>query len=263
VIDRIILIRNGTVVIGERVEQQDILIRGETIESIGDLPDVMPDEVFEARGLLVLPGAIDPHIHFNESNKGHRGVHDYLTGGRAAAFGGTTTVIDFGDQIHGQPLLSVLDVKREEARGRAVIDWNLHPIINHVTPEVLEEIPDVVAAGLPSIKCFMTFRSLTGESAVNMYSGKPGRIISDDDFLNLSGRLREAGGMLMVHAEDSAIIDRNALDSQEQGRTKAIDHARCRPPESEASAGGLSKWQERRAGGSTSFTSPPSTALTR
>jgi len=236
VIDRIILIRNGTVVIGERVEQQDILIRGETIESIGDLPDVMPDEVFEARGLLVLPGAIDPHIHFNESNKGHRGVHDYLTGGRAAAFGGTTTVIDFGDQIHGQPLLSVLDVKREEARGRAVIDWNLHPIINHVTPEVLEEIPDVVAAGLPSIKCFMTFRSLTGESAVNMYSGKPGRIISDDDFLNLSGRLREAGGMLMVHAEDSAIIDRNALDSQEQGRTKAIDHARCRPPESEASA---------------------------
>jgi len=236
VFDRIILIRNGTVVIGERVEQQDVLIRGETIESVGDLPDVLPDEVIEARGLLVLPGAVDPHIHFNESNKGHKGVHDYLTGGRAAAFGGTTTVIDFGDQIHGEPLLSVLDVKKEEARGKAVIDWNLHPIINHVTPEVLEEIPAVVAAGLPTIKCFMTFRSLTGESAVNMYSGKPGRIISDDDFLNLSGRLREAGGMLMVHAEDSSIIDRNVLDCLEQGRTNPIDHARCRPPESEASA---------------------------
>jgi len=223
-------------VTGETVSQRDLLIRGEVIDAIGDLPETGVDEVHEAEGLLVLPGAIDPHIHFNESNKGHQGVHDYLTGGRAAAFGGTTTVIDFGDQIHGRSLLSVLEVKKEEARGKAVIDWNLHPIVNLVTPEVLEEIPDVVAAGLPSIKCFMTFRSLTGESAVNMFSGKPGRIISDDDFLNLSGRLREAGGMLMVHAEDSAIIDRNALDSQEEGRTRAIDHARCRPPESEAAA---------------------------
>ena len=212
------------------VSQQDVLIQNETISTVGDLAGVAADEHVDATGLLVLPGAIDPHIHFNERNKGQKGVHDFLTGGRAAAFGGTTTVIDFADQIHGQPLLSVLDQKRDQANGMAIIDWNVHPIINHVTPEVLEEIPAVVAAGLPSIKCFMTFRSLTGESAVNLYSGKPGRIISDDDFVQLSSRLEAVGGMLMVHAEDSTIIDKIAQEKLESCETKAIDHARCRPP---------------------------------
>ena len=234
--ERTLLISGGTVVTSQTATKQDVLIQGETISMVGDLSRVPSDETIDATGLLVLPGAVDPHIHFNERNKGQNGVHDYLTGGRAAAFGGTTTVIDFADQIDGQPLLSVLDEKKNQADGMAVVDWNVHPIINHVTPEVLEEIPAVVAAGLPTIKCFMTFRSLTGESAVNMYSGKPGRIISDDDFVNLSSRLRAAGGMLMVHAEDSTIIDKIAQEKLEKGETKAIDHARCRPPESEGSA---------------------------
>ena len=221
---------------GQSVSERDLFISGEKIEAVGDVAAGLADEVMDATGLLVLPGAIDPHVHFNETNKGQNGVHDYFTGGRAAAFGGTTTIVDFADQIHGRPLLTVLDVKKEQARGQAVIDWNVHPIINQVTAEVLEEIPEVVAAGLPTIKCFMTFRSLTGESAVNMYSGKPGRIISDEDYLGLTTRLREAGGMLMVHAEDSTIIDKIALDKLAKGETSAIDHARCRPAEAEASA---------------------------
>jgi dihydropyrimidinase len=234
--ERSVLIQGGTVVVGDEVAEKDVLIQGETIRAVGGVPDVHFDEVIDAAGLLVLPGAIDPHVHFNETNKGQNGVHDYLTGGRAAAFGGTTTIVDFADQIHGEPLLTVLDVKKEQASGMAVIDWNVHPIINQVTPEVLEEIAEVVAAGLPTIKCFMTFRSLTGESAVNMYSGKPGRIISDEDYLGLTTRLRDAGGMLMVHAEDSTIIDKIAMEKMALGLTKAFDHARCRPAEAEASA---------------------------
>jgi dihydropyrimidinase len=231
-----ILIYGGTIVSSKETFQGDLLIRGETIQEVGNGAGSEADEVVDARGLLVLPGAVDPHVHFNETNKDQKGVHDYLTGGRAAAFGGTTTIVDFADQIHGSPLLSVLDVKREQARGQAVIDWNVHPIINQVTPEVLEEIPEVVGAGLPTIKCFMTFRSLTGESAVNMYSGKPGRIISDQDYVDLTSRLKKAGGMLMVHAEDSTIIDKIAMEKIAAGRTRAIDHARCRPAEAEASA---------------------------
>jgi len=234
--EKSILIRGGTVVLGDAVVKDDLLIHGETIAAVGGVSNVEADEVVDATGLLVLPGAVDPHVHFNESNKGHAGVHDCLTGGKAAAFGGTTTIVDFADQIHGQPLLSVLDVKKAQAEGQAVIDWNVHPIINQVTPEVLEEIPEVVAAGLPTIKCFMTFRSLTGESAVNMYSGKAGRIISDEDYVALTSQLREVGGMLMVHAEDSTIIDKIAMEKIEQGKTRAIDHARCRPAEAEASA---------------------------
>ena len=235
--EKTILIRGGTVVDNQAVtEGAAVLIRGEKIEDVGNLGAVHADETVEADGLLILPGAIDPHVHFNETNKDQNGVHDYLTGGRAAAFGGTTTIVDFADQIHGKPLLSVLDVKREQARGHAVIDWNVHPIINQVTPEVVDEIPEVVAAGLPTIKCFMTFRSLTGESAVNMYSGKPGRIISDQDYVDLTTRLGEAGGMLMVHAEDSTIIDKLAMETIAQGKTRAIHHALCRPAEAEASA---------------------------
>ena len=234
--ERTLLIHGGTVVTSHAAAQLDVLVQNETISKVGDLSDVAADERLDATGLLVLPGAIDPHIHFNERNKGQIGVHDYLTGGRAAAFGGTTTVIDFADQVHGKPLLSVLDQKRDQANGMAIVDWNVHPIINQVTPEVLDEIPAVVAAGLPTIKCFMTFRSLTGESAVNMYSGKPGRIISDSDFVNLSSRLEIAGGMLMVHAEDSTIIDKIAQGKQATGETEAIDHALCRPSESEGNA---------------------------
>ncbi len=230
------VIRGGTVVTDQAVSRLDVRIEGETITSVGEFPDTDGTTVVDAVGLLVLPGAVDPHIHFNERNKGQIGVHDFLTGGRAAAFGGTTTVIDFGDQIHGEPLLSVLDKKKAEAEGKAVVDWNLHPIVNHVTPEVLEEIPTIVEAGLPTIKCFMTFRSLTGESAVNMYSGKPGRIISDEDFCELTARLGAAGGMLMVHAEDSTIIDKLAEKKFAGGHTRAIDHAQSRPPESEGNA---------------------------
>lgn len=119
--ERSVLIQGGTLVIGDEVSKKDVLIRGETISVVGEVPDGHFDEVFDATGLLVLPGAIDPHVHFNETNKGQYGVHDYLTGGRAAAFGGTTTIVDFADQIHGKPLLTVLEVKKEQAKGRITL----------------------------------------------------------------------------------------------------------------------------------------------
>ena len=231
-----ILIKGGTVVLGQTVSPQDILITCEVITAVGDLSSLHADETFDADGLLVLPGAVDPHIHFNEQNKGHRGVHDYFTGSRAAAFGGTTSVIDFSDQIHDAPLTDILKVKEEQARGQALIDWSVHPIISNVTPDIIEEVPELIKAGLPTFKCFMTYRTLAGESAENMYSGKPGRFISDREFVELSRCLQEHGGMLMVHAEDSTIIDKNAIHMMSAGTTKAIHHALCRTPESESNA---------------------------
>ncbi|MCP4728209.1 MAG: dihydropyrimidinase [bacterium] len=231
-----ILIKGGTVVLGQAVSVNDVLIKGEKINAVGDLSGLKADVVYDASGLLVLPGAIDPHIHFNENNKGHTGVHDYYTGSRAAAFGGTTSVVDFSDQIHGEPLINVVRVKEEQAEGKALIDWNVHPIISQVTAEVLKEVPSLIEAGAPTFKCFMTYRSMSGESAVNMYSGQEGRFITDEEFTSLSQCLEESGGMLMVHAEDSTIIDKNAVDMIAKGKTKAKHHAMCRPPESETNA---------------------------
>jgi len=231
-----ILICGGTTVIENEVVKKDILIQGEKIHSIGNLSEYKADVLIDASGLLVLPGAVDPHIHFNESNKGQRGVHDYYTGSRAAAFGGTTSVVDFSDQIHGEPLINVLKVKEEQARGKVLIDWNVHPIISQVHENMLNEIPDLINSGAPTFKCFMTYRSMSGESAVNMYSGIEGRFITDEELSSLSFHLQKAGGMLMVHAEDSSIIDKKAIETVKLGLTKAIDHARCRPPESETNA---------------------------
>ncbi len=231
-----ILIKGGTVVLGQSVSKQDILVKGEKISALGDLSGFSAGRMIDADGLIVLPGAIDPHIHFNESNKGHKGVHDYYTGSLAAAFGGTTSVVDFSDQIHGEPLINVIKVKEEQAAGKALIDWNVHPIISQVTPDVIREIPVLIEAGAPTFKCFMTFRSMSGESAVNMYSGKEGRFITDEEFIKLSRRLTKTGGMLMVHAEDSTVIDKNAVDMINRGQTKAVHHAMCRPPESETNA---------------------------
>ena len=231
-----ILIKNGTVVLGQAVGANDVLIKGEKIHAVGQLDGCTAEAEYDASGLLVLPGAIDPHIHFNERNKGQLGVHDYYTGGRAAAFGGTTAVVDFSDQIHGEPLLNVLKVKEEQAAGKAIIDWNVHPIISQVTAEALAEVPALIAAGAPTFKCFMTYRTMSGESGVNMYSGVEGRFITDEEFTSLSQELTAAGGMLMVHAEDSAIIDKKATEAVQEGRTRAIDHARCRTPQSETNA---------------------------
>jgi dihydropyrimidinase len=230
------LLKGGTVILGQTVSQQDVLIEGEQITAVGNLSGLQVDNEIDVTDLLVFPGAIDTHIHFNEHNKGQVGVHDYYTGGLAAAFGGTTSVIDFSDQIHGEPLINVLRVKEEQAKGMSIIDWNVHPIVSNVTPELLNEIPEIIDAGMPTFKCFMTYRSLTGESAVNMYSGKKGRFISDEDYKNLSYKLEEFGGMLMVHAEDSTIIDKNVMDMLNKGLTKPIHHAMCRPPESEVNA---------------------------
>ena len=90
-----ILIRGGTVVLGHRVSHQDLLIKGEKIATIGDLSDLRADKTLDAEGLLVLPGGVDTHVHFNDVFMSTISVHDYYTGTLAAAFGGTTTVLDY------------------------------------------------------------------------------------------------------------------------------------------------------------------------
>ncbi len=150
------LIRGGTLVLGQMVAQQDVLIRGEKIAAIGDLADQTADETIDADGLLVLPGGVETHVHFNDVFMNTISVHDYYSGSLAAAFGGTTSIIDFSNQAAGSSLMSTIDNKQEEAFGRALIDWGVHPVITQPSAETIAEIPEVVAAGSPTIKCYMT-----------------------------------------------------------------------------------------------------------
>jgi dihydropyrimidinase len=214
------LIRGGTAVIGQTVAQQDILITGEKITAVGNLPDVTADTMIDAGGLLVLPGGVDTHVHFNDLFMNTISVHDYYTGTLAAAFGGTTSLIDFSNQAPGQSLMSTLDNKHEEALGKALVDWGLHPVITQPTEETLAQIPQVVAAGAPTIKIYMTYR-------------QEGLLIEEPEMRRILAGLRDAGGMLLVHAEDNEMAEATIPRLIEAGHTAPIYHAASKPPEVE------------------------------
>jgi dihydropyrimidinase len=214
------LIRGGTAVIGQTVAQQDILITGEKITAVGNLPDAKADTMIDAGGLLVLPGGVDTHVHFNDLFMNTISVHDYYTGTLAAAFGGTTSLIDFSNQAPGQSLMSTLDNKHEEAFGRALVDWGLHPVITQPTEETLAQIPQVVAAGAPTIKIYMTYR-------------QEGLLIEEPEMRRILAGLRDAGGMLLVHAEDNDMAEANIPRFIEAGHAAPIYHAASKPPEVE------------------------------
>ncbi len=138
-----ILIRGGEVVVGQTVSRQDLLIRDERIAAIGELSDTSGEEVIDADGLLVMPGAIDTHVHLNDVFMGTVSVHDYYTGTLAAAHGGVTSIVDFSNQVPGGTLAKTLKDKEEEAAGRALIDWGVHPVITRADDQTLDEIPQM------------------------------------------------------------------------------------------------------------------------
>lgn len=220
---RTTLIRGGTVVLGQNVSQQDILIQGESISELGDLSGRKTDAEIDASGLLVLPGAVDTHVHFNDEFMNTVSVHDFHKGTLAAAYGGVTSIIDFANQAPGQSLASTLEKKKKEAEGEALVDWGVHLVITEATPEVIEEIPLMILEGAPTVKCYMTYR-------------KEGLMVEAEELKQILKALRDAGGMLMVHAEDNEIIEENIRRMIRSGKTQPIFHAKSRPPGAEEKA---------------------------
>jgi dihydropyrimidinase len=211
------LIKNGTVVLGQTTQRQDVLIQGEKIVAVGELSAADADIVFNADSLLVLPGGVDTHVHFNDIFMNTISVHDYHTGTLAAAFGGTTSVIDFSNQLPEMTLMDTIRAKEAEAEGKAVVDWGVHPVITQPTAATLAEIPTVVTAGAPTIKCYMTYRD-------------EGLLIEEDDLRSILAALRDARGMLMLHAEDNDLAEASIAQFLSVGLTSAIYHAKSKPP---------------------------------
>ncbi|MBN1224643.1 MAG: dihydropyrimidinase [Candidatus Aminicenantes bacterium] len=214
------LIKAGTVVLGRSVSRQDILVSGEKIAAVGDLNDDKADREIDAADLLVLPGAVDTHVHFNDYFMNTVSVHDFESGTRAAAFGGVTSIVDFANQKPGESLLDTLRSKKQEAEGNALVDWGVHPVITSLSSDVLDEIPILIQEGAPTIKCYMTYR-------------EEGLMMGYDDLTLILKRLKDSGGMLMLHAEDNDIIETNIRQMIEEGKTQSINHARSRPIEAE------------------------------
>src|SRR5216110_1924426 len=218
-----ILIRNGTVVTAERTFAADILIDGEKIRDIAPgLHAGTADRVIDASGMLLLPGGIDAHTHLDMPFGGTTSSDDFETGTRAAAFGGTTTLIDFAIQAKGTKMRDALDTWWNKADGRAVIDYGLHMIVTDLGEAGLEDMDSLVAEGVASFKLFMAY---------------PGVLMVDDaTIFQALSRTAKNGALICMHAENGGVIDVIVRRALAEGKTAPIYHALTRPVTAEAEA---------------------------
>src|SRR5919197_6263858 len=150
------LITGGTVVTATESVQADVLVEDERVATIGLNIAAEPDRTIDATGKYVMPGGIDVHTHYDLPFMGSFCSDDFGTGTRAAAFGGTTTSVDFAIQDSGGTLRDGLDTWFEKAQ-KAQTDYGLHMIIREVNDDVLKEMEALINEGVPSFKLFMAY----------------------------------------------------------------------------------------------------------
>ena len=211
------LITNGTIVGADGSQMADVLIDGETIAAIGaDLgaAGMTADETIDATGRYVIPGAIDVHTHMELPFGGTFAKDTFETGTRAAAFGGTTTVVDFAVQSKGKSLREGLDAWHAKAEGNAVADYGFHMIMSDVNDDTLAEMDQLVAEGIPDFKLFTAY---------------PGVFYSDDGAIfRAMQQTARNGGLIMMHAENGMAIDVVAEQTVAAGMTDPIGHGVAR-----------------------------------
>jgi dihydropyrimidinase len=213
------LISNGTIVTADGSVAADVLIDGETVAQIGsDLAGngVTADETIDAAGRWLIPGAIDVHTHMELPFGGTFAKDTFETGTRAAAFGGTTTIVDFAVQSRGKSLRDGLDTWHAKAEGNAVADYGFHMIMSDVNDATLAEMDTLVAEGIPDFKLFTAY---------------PGVFYSDDGAIfRAMQRTAKNGGLIMMHAENGMAIDVVAADEVAAGHTDPYYHGVARYP---------------------------------
>ena len=212
------LITNGTVVTAEGSQAADVLIDGERIVGIGGglarMGNVTADETIDASGKWVIPGAIDVHTHMELPFGGTFAKDTFETGTRAAAFGGTTTIVDFAVQSRGKSLREGLDAWHAKAEGNAVADYGFHMIMSDVNDDTLKEMDQLVGEGIPDFKLFTAY---------------PGVFYSDDGAIfRAMQQTAKNGGLIMMHAENGMAIDVVAQDTVDAGTTDPIGHGLAR-----------------------------------
>src|SRR3989441_12373743 len=148
------LITGGTIVTAADTYKGDVLIDGEKVAQIGKDLKAPGARRINATGKYVIPGGIDVHTHMELPFGGTFASDDFETGTRAAAFGGTTTIVDFAVQGFGEPLEKARDAWLKKARGKAVIDYGLHMIVRDVSDKVLREMDTMVKEGVSSFQLF-------------------------------------------------------------------------------------------------------------
>ena len=215
-----VLIKNGRIITATDDYHADIFINDQTIDLIGLDLDIAADHVIDARGKLVIPGGIDPHTHLELAFGGTTTSDTFETGTRAAAFGGTTCIIDFAVQTKGTSTLDALETWHAKAQGQTAIDYSFHMIITDMPQEKTNEMRMLCDEGVTSYKLFMAY---------------PGAMLSDDGTIFRAMRKAgEDGTLVCMHAENGLVIDELIKTALAEGHIEPKYHALTRPTRLEA-----------------------------
>ncbi|MHC2998630.1 dihydropyrimidinase [Microbacterium sp. HJ5] len=216
------LIKGGTVVSATGRGEADVLIDGETIAAVlapgsqllGTDLAASVDTVVDATGKYVIPGGIDAHTHMELPFGGTNASDTFETGTRAAAWGGTTSIIDFAVQRYGERVQDGLAAWHEKARGNCAIDYGFHQIVGGVDEDSLSAMRGLLDEGVSSFKLFMAY---------------PGVFYSDDaQVLRAMQVSAETGLLTMMHAENGPAIDVLAAQLAEAGKKAPYYHGIAR-----------------------------------
>ncbi len=209
------LIKGGTIITASETIQADIMIEDEKIKAIGlDFSENDYLKIFDASGKLVMPGGVDIHTHFDLPMFNTVSSDDHYTGHKAAAFGGTTTVIDFVPQDKAT-LKDCVEEWHQKADQKAAIDFSFHMNITHFDDAIAKEIPKLKDLGINSVKVFTAYNQ---------------RLRLDDGLIYKVMRIaRDSGILVMVHAENGDVIEILIDEALNAGHTEPIWHARTRP----------------------------------
>ncbi|MBI4483734.1 MAG: dihydropyrimidinase [Acidobacteria bacterium] len=218
------LIKNGTIVTAVDTYPADVLIADEKIAVLGKGLEVKADRILDATGRYVIPGGLDAHTHLDMPFGGTISSDDFQTGTIAAAYGGTTTLIDFAIQAKGEPLRKAFDTWMGKASGKAAIDYAFHCIVTDLPDSRIPEMDELVREGVTSFKLFMAY---------------PGVLMVDDGtiFKALSQAAKN-GALICMHAENGGAIDVLVKRALAEGKTAPKYHALTRPTTAEGEATG-------------------------
>jgi len=220
-----ILIKNGRVITASDDYKADIFIEGEKISAIGKNLKVDADQIINARGKLVFPGGIDPHVHLDMPFMGTFSSDSYATGTRAALHGGTTMVIDFVLQTQGKSLSHALGEWQKRSNGNAYGDYSFHMAVTDFNKKTKKEIKQMIdKEGITSFKTFMAYKGAL--------------MIDDGQMVDLMNEARKQGGMVTVHATNGDVIDHLIAKHRAEGKLSPWYHYLSQPEITEAEASG-------------------------